>query len=55
MTRLAADFHLHVYKVFPIEALLRALFANLNQAAGPARAGAPLVKAAFLAERRRAV
>ena len=53
MTRLAADFHLHLYKVYPLETLLRALFANLNRLAGPTRDGAPVVKAAFLAERRR--
>lgn len=51
MTRFVADFHLHIYKVYPIEALLRALFANLNRVAGVSKE--PVVKAAFLAERRR--
>lgn len=53
MTRLVADFHLHIYKVFPTETLLRALFDNLNRLAGTPRDGEPVVKAAFLAERRR--
>ena len=42
-----------LYKVYKIEVLLRALFTNLNRLAGPPRDGAPTVKAAFLAERRR--
>ncbi len=53
MTRLVADFHLHIYKVYPLEALLNDLFDNLNRIAGPPRDGTPVVKAAFLAERRR--
>ena len=53
MTRLAADFHLHIYKVYPRETLLRALFENLNRIAAPRNGEAPPVKAAFLAERRR--
>ena len=51
MTRLAADFHLHVYKIYPLESLLSSLFANLNRTAGTA--SEPVIKAAFLAERRR--
>jgi hypothetical protein len=50
MTRVVADFHVHIYKVYPLEALLQALFANLNRTA---RGQGPVVKAAFLAERRR--
>ena len=53
MTRIIADFHLHLYKVFPIEPLLQALFANLTRAAGPAHGQEPALKVAFLAERRR--
>lgn len=52
MTRLVADFHLHVYKVYPLDALLHAVFANLNRASGSSRPE-PVLKAAFLAERRR--
>ena len=53
MTRLVADFHLHIYKVYPLETLLRALVVNLNRIAGPPSDGTPVVKAVFLAERRR--
>ncbi|MFO7534890.1 MAG: hypothetical protein R6X19_04275 [Kiritimatiellia bacterium] len=53
MTRFVADFHLHVYKVYPLELLLQSLFDNLNRAIGPARGPGPVIKAAFLAERRR--
>lgn len=53
MTRFAADFHLHVYKIYPLEVLLQTLFANLNRAVGQTRGSEPIVKAAFLAERRR--
>jgi hypothetical protein len=53
MTRIIADFHLHIYKVYPLESLLQSLFTNLNRAAGQARGQSPIVKAAFLAERRR--
>jgi hypothetical protein len=52
MTRLAADFHLHVYKIYPMESLLTALFANLNRIARAPHSD-PVLKAAFLAERRR--
>jgi hypothetical protein len=52
MTRLAADFHLHIYKVYPLESLLSSLFANLNRVART-RHPEPVLKAAFLAERRR--
>ncbi len=52
MTRLVADFHLHIYKIYPLESLLSSLFANLNRIAGK-HPGEPVLKAAFLAERRR--
>ncbi len=53
MTRVVADFHLHIYKVYPLETMIQALFDNLARAAGPVRGQETVVKAAFLAERRR--